>query len=196
MTISGFNIGIFDIFIPGICEGEIYKYELKLKGGMVILKADPYGYAAQLRHETASVVADIDGFNWHDKEFIENRCALGAKDRPVSVYEIHLGSFMKPEDREFYNYRELAEKIIPYVKEMGYTHIELMPVMEHPFDASWGYQAIGLFAPTSRYGSCEDFMYFMDEMHSAGIGVILDWVPAHFPRDVQGLSNFDGTCLY
>ena len=189
--------GIFELFIPGVGEGDNYKYELKLKGGMVSLKSDPYGYYAQLRPETASTVFDIDRYKWNDDEFVAKRDELNSKDRPFSVYEIHLGSFAKPDDgREFFNYRELADRIIPYVLDMGYTHVELMPVMEHPLDESWGYQIIGMFAPTSRYGTPEDFMYFMDRMHAAGIGVILDWVPAHFPRDVYGLSNFDGTCLY
>ena len=189
--------GIFEIFIPGIASGENYKYEIKIKGGMVVLKADPYGYYAQLRPETASTVYDIDTYIWNDSKFVNNRAAFNQSDRPLAVYELHLGSFKKPDDgREFYNYRELADMIIPYVLEMGYTHIELMPVMEHPLDESWGYQIIGMYAPTSRYGTPEDFMCFVDKMHEAGIGVILDWVPAHFPRDVQGLSNFDGTCLY
>lgn len=188
--------GIFEIFIPGIEEGAIYKYELKLKGGMVILKADPYGFYAETRPDTASKVFDINKYSWNDSDFTQSRAEFQAYDKPFSVYEIHLGSFAKPESGEFYNYRELADRIIPYVKEMGYTHIELMPVMEHPLDESWGYQVIGYYAPTSRYGSPEDFMYFMDKMHENGIGVILDWVPAHFPRDVQGLSSFDGTCLY
>lgn len=189
--------GVFEIFIPRVKEGDNYKYELKLKGGMVSLKADPYGYFAQLRPETASTVFDIDRYQWHDDEFVANRDKLNDKDKPFSVYEIHLAGFKKPDDgRQFLGYSELADEIIPYVKEMGYSHIELMPIMEHPFDESWGYQVIGMFAPTSRYGTPEDFMCFMDKMHAAGIGVILDWVPAHFPRDVQGLSNFDGTCLY
>ena len=189
--------GIFEIFIPGVKEGDNYKYEIKIKGGMVVLKADPYGFYAQLRPETASTVFDVDRYKWNDEEFVAGRAEFNSKDRPFSVYEIHLGSFKKPDDgRQFLNYRELADEIIPYVTGMGYTHIELMPVMEHPFDESWGYQIIGMYAPTSRYGTPEDFMYFMDRMHEAGIGVILDWVPAHFPRDVQGLSNFDGTCLY
>ncbi len=189
--------GIFEVFVPGVTEGDIYKYELKLKGGMVILKSDPYGFYAQLRPDSASVVFDIDNYKWNDDDFVSQREAFNSKDKPFSVYEIYLGSFFKPDDgRKTANYRELADRIIPYVKEMGYSHIELMPVMEHPFDASWGYQIIGMYAPTSRYGTPEDFMYFMDRMHEAGIGVILDWVPAHFPRDVQGLANFDGTCLY
>ncbi len=189
--------GIFEIFIPGVFDGEIYKYELKLKGGMLSLKADPYGFGGELRPGTASVVRDIDSYQWTDEKWIQHRKKEDSGKLPMAVYELHLGSFRKPEDgREFYSYRELAPMIAEYVKEMGYTHIELMPVMEHPLDASWGYQVIGYYAPTSRYGTSEDFMYFMDYMHNQEIGVILDWVPAHFPRDIQGLSNFDGTCLY
>lgn len=189
--------GIFEIFIPGVKAGDNYKYEIKLKTGLTYLKADPYGNAAQLRPETASVVADLRNFKWEDKEFIKKRKAFQKENAPISVYELYLGSFLAPEDDEEYaNYREIADKLIPYVKEMGYTHVELMPVMEHPLDASWGYQVIGYYAPTARYGTPEDFMYFVNELHKAGIGVILDWVPAHFPRDIYGLSSFDGTCLY
>ena len=193
--------GIFEIFIPGMEEGSIYKYEIKAKGGLTYLKADPYAFGQQLRPETASVVRDIDGFAWEDDAWMKERGKRQNARSPISVYEMHLASFRKPETDEahpagFYNYRELAPLVISYVKEMGYTHVELMPVMEHPLDASWGYQVIGYYAPTSRYGTPEDFMFFMNEMHKAGIGVILDWVPAHFPRDTHGLSNFDGTCLY
>lgn len=189
--------GIFEIFIPGVKAGDNYKYEIKLKTGLTYLKADPYGNAAQLRPETASVVADLRNFKWEDKEFIKKRKAFQKENAPISVYELYLGSFLAPKDDEEYaNYREIADKLIPYVKEMGYTHVELMPVMEHPLDASWGYQVIGYYAPTARYGMPEDFMYFVNELHKAGIGVILDWVPAHFPRDIYGLSSFDGTCLY
>ena len=189
--------GIFEIFIPDVKPGDCYKFEIKVKSGLVYLKADPYGFGAQLRPDSASVVRDITGFSWKDSKWMKERESLQIEDKPMSVYEVYLGSFEKPSDgREFYNYRELAPKLIAYVKKMGYTHIELMPVMEHPLDASWGYQVIGYYAPTARYGTAEDFMYFMDEMHRAGIGVILDWVPAHFPRDTYGLSNFDGTCLY
>lgn len=194
--------GIFEIFVPDAKTGDNYKFELKLKGGLTYLKADPYGNAAQMRPDTASVIADITSFPWEDKEWIQNRKEKQSEKAPMSVYELYLGSFARhaegdSEDGSVYlNYKELAAKIIPYVKEMGYTHIELMPVMEHPFDGSWGYQTIGYYAPTARYGTPEDFMYFMNEMHKADIGVILDWVPAHFPRDTQGLSNFDGTCLY
>jgi len=189
--------GVFELFVPGAGVGDNYKFELKVKGGLTYLKADPYAFGAQLRPESASVVQNVDCFEWHDHEWIREREKTSNQEKPMSVYELHLGSFEKPTDgRTFYNYRELAPKIIKYVKEMGYTHIELMPVMEHPLDASWGYQVIGYYAPTSRYGTPEDFMAFMDELHGAGIGVILDWVPAHFPRDVYGLSSFDGTCLY
>lgn len=189
--------GIFEIFIPGVKAGDNYKYEIKLKTGLTYLKADPYGNAAQLRPETASVVADLRNFKWEDKEFIKKRKTFQKENAPISVYELYLGSFLAPKDEEEYaNYREIADKLIPYVKEMGYTHVELMPVMEHPLDASWGYQVIGYYAPTARYGTPEDFMYFVNELHKAGIGVILDWVPAHFPRDIYGLSSFDGTFLY
>jgi len=190
--------GIFEIFIPGAKVGDLYKFEIKIKGGLTFLKSDPYAFASQLRPETASVVSEINAYEWKDEAWLKNRQKLDVSKQPVSVYEIHLGSFKRTEDKDapFLNYRQLAKEIIPYVKEMGYTHVELMPVMEHPLDASWGYQVIGYYAPTSRYGTPEDFMYFVDEMHRSGIGVILDWVPAHFPRDSYGLSNFDGTHLY
>lgn len=189
--------GIFELFIPHVKMGENYKFELKLKGGITYLKADPYGNAAQLRPDTASVVTDLRNFAWEDEKFIANRTKYQTGNAPISVYEIYLGSFVEPAEGEVYaNYRDIAPKVIEYVKKMNYTHVELMPVMEHPFDGSWGYQVIGYYAPTARYGSPEDFMYFVNELHKAGIGVILDWVPAHFPRDTYGLSNFDGTCLY
>ena len=189
--------GIFELFIPDVKEGDCYKFEIKAKGGLTFLKADPYAFGQQLRPDSASVVRNIDGFRWEDSKWMKNRAKLQADDMPMNVYEVYLGSFAKPEDgREYYNYRELAPKIIEYVQKMGYTHVELMPVMEHPLDASWGYQVIGYYAPTARYGSAEDFMFFMNELHKAEIGVILDWVPAHFPRDTYGLAGFDGTCLY
>ena len=189
--------GIYELFIPQIPVGSLYKYELKLKDGLIYLKADPYANQAELRPATASIVAELNGYTWKDQTWMKDRKKIQTEDAPMFVYEMHLGSWKKPEDgREFYNYRELAPMIVAYVKEMGYTHVELMPIMEHPFDASWGYQVTGYYAPTSRYGSPEDFMYFVDTLHQAGIGVILDWVPAHFPRDTFGLANFDGTCLY
>ena len=206
--------GIFELFIPGVKAGACYKYEVKTKSGLPMLKADPYANAAELRPDTASVVADISGFAWTDGKWLEERKKTDYKKEPVLIYEVHLGSWKKPEpadglseteeneeaekkqEREFLNYRELAPDLAAYVKDMGYTHIELMPVMEHPLDESWGYQVTGYYAPTARYGSPEDFMYFMNYMHEQGIGVILDWVPAHFPRDTFGLAGFDGTCLY
>lgn len=193
--------GIFELFLPEVGVGENYKFEIKLKGGMTYLKADPYAFCAELRPGTASVTTDLSGFEWEDEKWLAERKQKQGQTAPISIYEMYLGSFkrksvQKEGELPYLNYRELAPLVIAYIKEMGYTHIELMPVMEHPFDASWGYQTIGYYAPTARYGSPKDFMYFMNEMHKAGIGVILDWVPAHFPRDVYGLSNFDGTCLY
>ena len=190
--------GIFELFIPGLKAGDLYKYEIKAKGGLTYLKADPYANAAQMRPDTASVVADLRDYEWQDQEWMQTRGEKQGYQDPMFIYEVHLGSWKKPKEgeKEFYNYRELAPLLAEYVKDMGYTHVELMPVMEHPLDESWGYQVTGYYAPTSRYGSPQDFMYFMDYMHREGIGVILDWVPAHFPRDTFGLSAFDGTCLY
>ena len=189
--------GIFELFVPNLPDGTLYKYEIKAKGGLTYLKADPYANAAELRPNTASIVTDLSKFTWTDEKWLADRKKTESKKEPMAIYELHLGSWRKPEDgREFYNYRELAPMLADYVKEMGYTHVELLPIMEHPFDASWGYQVTGYYAPTARYGTPQDFMYFMNYMHEQGIGVILDWVPAHFPRDTFGLSAFDGTCLY
>ena len=189
--------GIYELFIPQIPVGSLYKYELKLKDGLTYLKADPYANQAELRPATASVVADLTQYVWKDQTWMKERKKIQTEDAPMFVYEMHLASWKKPEDgREFYNYRELAPMIVAYVKEMGYTHVELMPVMEHPFDASWGYQVTGYYAPTSRYGTPEDFAYFVNYLHKHKIGIILDWVPAHFPKDAQGLADFDGTCLF
>ena len=189
--------GIFELFIPGIQAGEIYKYEIKAQGGLTYLKADPYANASELRPNNASVVADLRNYEWRDQKWMKERKKLQSEKNPMYIYEMHLGSWRKPDDgRYFYNYREIAPMLVEYVKEMGYTHVELMPVMEHPLDEPWGYQVIGYYAPTSRYGTPEDFMNFIDTLHEAGIGVILDWVPAHFPRDAFGMSAFDGTCLY
>lgn len=199
--------GVFELFIPQLKPGMIYKYEIKTKAGLPLLKADPYGNYAELRPDTASIVWDLKQYKWNDKEWMGRRGRKKGGEEPMSIYEVHLGSWMqKPvatdgagkeiNGSQFYNYREIAEKLAEYVKEMGYTHVELLPVMEHPLDASWGYQVTGYYAPTSRYGTPDDFKAFMDHMHSQGIGVILDWVPAHFPRDAYGLAAFDGTCLY
>lgn len=199
--------GIFELFIPGLEQGLIYKYEVKAANGDNLLKADPYGNYSEVRPDTASIVWGLEEYKWHDEEWLKKRKAADTKTQPMSIYELHLGSWKQKlvetdengEDKnasQFYNYRELAQPLADYVKEMNYTHIELMPVMEHPLDASWGYQVTGYYAPTSRYGTPDDFMYFMDYMHQQGIGVILDWVPAHFPRDAFGLACFDGTCVY
>lgn len=191
--------GVHELFIPGLGEGDIYKYEVKIKGDTVVLKSDPYGYYTEVRPNTASIVYDIHKYQWQDQDWMSKRDAAATKSEPMLIYELHLGGFKKPDEedgRYFYNYRELAPMIAEYVKDMGYTHIEVMPVMEHPLDESWGYQVTGYYAPTSRYGTPDDFMYFMDYMHQQGIGVILDWVPAHFPRDLGGLARFDGSCVY
>jgi 1,4-alpha-glucan branching enzyme len=190
--------GIWELFIPGLGEGNLYKYEIKGQFDQVFEKADPHGYAAELRPKTASVVWDIDKHHWEDQEWMERRAETDYLPEPVSIYEVHLGSWMRVPDEgdRFLTYRELAHRLVDYVREMGYTHIELLPVMEHPLDASWGYQVIGYFAPTSRFGTPDEFQYFVDYCHQNGIGVILDWVPAHFPRDAHGLARFDGTALY
>lgn len=188
--------GIWEIFIPGISEGTIYKYEIKSPGAnLPFLKADPYGFKTELRPKTASVVADINNFTWDDDEWMQSR-ESGLK-KPVSIYEVHLGSWKRhPREDGYYSYTELAEDLIPYVKELGYTHIELMPVAEHPYDPSWGYQITGYYAPTRRFGNPDEFAAFVNECHKNGIGVILDWVPAHFTKDDHGLREFDGTALY
>lgn len=190
--------GIYELFVPGVGAGDLYKYEIWGADGRRVMKADPYGNYAERRPATASVVWDIEKYNWNDNKWMDARKKWKAKKEPMLVYEVALGAFKKPagEEKEFYNYREIAPMLCDYCEEMGYTHVELMPVMEYPFDGSWGYQVTGYFAPTSRYGTPDDFMYFMDTMHQHGIGVILDWVPAHFPRDEHGLARFDGTCLY
>ena len=188
--------GVFELFIPDVKPGDCYKYEIKSKGDILCLKADPYAFGQQLRPDSASIVRDLS-FEWGDGEWMSGRRGRQGRDVPVSVYEMYLGSFLRDEETgEYMNYRKLAPAVADYIREMGYTHVELMPVMEHPLDGSWGYQVIGYYAPTARYGTAEDFMYFVDTLHQAGIGVILDWVPAHFPRDIYGLSRFDGTCLY
>ena len=181
--------------------GDFYKYCVTAQDGKKTLKADPYGFQAELRPNNASVVADISDFKWHDSRWMKKREKFDDKKNPMFVYEVHPGSWKKHEQTEededgFYNYREIAHELAAYVKDMGYTHVELMGIAEHPFDGSWGYQVTNYFAPTSRHGSPEDFQYFMDYMHEHNIGVILDWVPAHFPRDAFGLAEFDGTCLY
>lgn len=190
--------GVWEIFIPGIGRGEKYKFEVRAKGGQVFTKADPYAMHFELPPRSASIVWGVDHHEWGDAEWMERRPALnGWLDRPMSIYEVHLGSWARGEDGErFLSYRELADRLVPYVAEMGFTHVELLPVMEHPFAGSWGYQVVGFFAPTSRMGEPDDFRAFVDACHRAGIGVLLDWVPGHFPKDAHGLARFDGTALY
>ncbi|MCG9884159.1 MAG: 1,4-alpha-glucan branching protein GlgB [Cyanobacteria bacterium] len=211
--------GTWDLFIPGLDYGERYKFEIKNQDGHIYEKSDPYGFQQEVRPKTASIVTDLNSYAWNDGEWLEQRRQGDPLTQPISVYELHMGSWlhediqlpcthhdgspatpvqvndMKPGAR-FLTYRELADRLIPYVKEMGFTHIEMLPVAEHPFDGSWGYQVIGHYAATSRYGSPQDLMYFIDQCHQNGIGVLVDWVPGHFPKDGHGLANFDGTCLY
>jgi 1,4-alpha-glucan branching enzyme len=192
------NSGVWELFVPGVKEGDQYKFEIKGQQGFWAQKADPYAFAAEVRPRTASVVFDLGRYQWNDAAWIDQRTQTKWHEKPVSVYEVHLGSWKRnvEQGNRWLTYRELAEQLIPYVKEMGYTHIELMPIAEHPFDGSWGYQTGGYFAPTSRFGSPDDFRFFVDRCHQAGLGVILDWVPAHFPKDAHGLGYFDGTHLY
>jgi len=191
--------GVWELFVPDVGVGTLYKYELRTRDGHLFLKADPYGTAMQLRPENCSIVASLDGYAWGDGQWLAERAAQNALRRPLNTFEVHLGSWRRPWDQRkppFMNWDEAIEQLIPYVTDLRFTHIELMGVAEHPLDASWGYQVTGYYAPTARYGSAQDFMRFVDACHRAGIGVILDWVPAHFPRDDHGLSYFDGTALY
>jgi len=189
--------GLWEIFVPGLKAGAVYKYELAGPDGTLLpLKADPFGFEAELRPSTASVVADSADFVWTDGDYMEGRRQGEARRKPLAIYEVHLGSWRRRADGSFLAYDELADQLVPYAYEMGFTHIELLPVSEHPLDESWGYQPIGLFAPTRRFGEPAGFARFVDRAHAAGLGVILDWAPAHFPTDEHGLARFDGTALY
>ena len=190
------SCGVWDIFIPGIGEGELYKYEIKTQNNDIFLKSDPVAFYAEKRPNTASIVYDINHYIWSDEEWMKYRQEYNSFDKPMSIYEVHLGSWRRKEGNEYLTYRELADHLIPYVTNMGFTHVEFLPVSEHPLDCSWGYQVIGMFAPTSRFGTPDDFRYLIDKFHQAGIGIIMDWVPAHFPKDGHGLNEFDGTHLY
>ena len=191
------DTGIWEIFIPGATEGQGYKYELlDAHGNLLPLKSDPFGFASELRPKTASRVARTDHFIWNDATYLGKRKTVDQRRAPMSIYEVHLGSWRRKNDIDFLSYDELADSLIPYVIDLGYTHLELLPVTEHPFDPSWGYQPTGLYAPTSRFGDPAGFARFIDKAHLAGLGVILDWVPAHFPTDEHGLARFDGTALY
>ena len=194
--------GIFALFIPGAKVGDMYKYVITTSDDRKLYKADPYGNYSQLRPDNASIVTDLSGFKWTDSAWQTEKQTKDILKQPMAIYECHIGSWMKhpvsdPEkETGFYNYREFADRFVEYCKDMKYTHVELMGIAEHPFDGSWGYQVTGYYAPTSRYGTPEDFMYLVNTLHKHHIGVILDWVPAHFPKDEFGLANFDGTCLY
>lgn len=188
--------GIWEAFIPHVQQFAAYKYSVRAKSGDLFDKCDPYGFHAETRPGNASKVFDVEGYEWNDASWLNWRKTHLPYDHPVNIYECHLGSWKLHEDGNFYSYRQLADELVPYVKEMGYTHIECMPLTEYPFDGSWGYQVIGYFAATSRYGTPHDLMYFVDKCHQAGLGVIMDWVPAHFPKDGCGLVEFDGSYLY
>ena len=188
--------GIFSIFIPEAKEWDRYKYRILTKDKYEILKADPYAFYAEHMPDTASKIAKIDDYIWYDKEWIDKRNNTALYDRPVNIYELHFGSWKRHSDNTYYTYEEYANELIPYIKHMGYTHIELMPIMEYPFDMSWGYQCLGYFCANSRHGSPKQLKYFIDCCHQNDIGVILDWVPAHFPKDSHGLAQFDGSSLY
>ena len=191
--------GIYERCVPGLGGGQLYKFAITTHTGTILFKAGPYGFSAEYRPGTASVTADIRGFKWNDSKWMESRAGTDPVKAPISIYEVHLGSWKKknrPEKDGYYTYMEAAHELADYVLEMGYTHVELMGIAEHPYDGSWGYQVTGYFAPTSRYGTPAEFMYFVNYLHKKGIGVILDWVPAHFPKDAHGLADFDGQALY
>jgi 1,4-alpha-glucan branching enzyme len=196
MRVRG-SSGVWELFIPELAPGVLYKYEIRNRhSGEIIVKADPYAQSFELRPKTATIVTEASSYQWGDQVWMERLPTLDWQHTPMSVYEMHIGSWQRGPEGEFLNYRQLAERLIGYVKDMGFTHIELLPITEHPYDPSWGYQTTGYFAPTSRYGSPDDFRYFVDMCHQNGIGVLLDWVPAHFPKDAHGLARFDGTPLY
>ena len=191
--------GVWEVFVPGLRDGDCYKYEIRTHEGHLLEKADPYGRRFEVPPNTASIIWTDGDYEWGDVDWMRDRPAAHAwSERPMSIYEVHLGSWRRvpAENNRYLTYRELGDQLVPYAREMGFTHIELMPVMEHPFSGSWGYQVSGFFAPTSRFGSPDDFRYFVDRCHQHGLGVILDWVPGHFPKDRHGLASFDGTALY
>ncbi|MFQ5730810.1 MAG: 1,4-alpha-glucan branching protein GlgB, partial [Planctomycetaceae bacterium] len=196
-SLHGSDSGVWSGFLPGMAEGSAYKYAIRTRSGQLLEKSDPYGFQFEHPPKSASIVTRLGDYEWGDGDWLHHREHADWLKQPIAIYEVHLGSWKRPDDgRRYLNYRELAHCLVDYCREIGYTHLQLMPVTEYPFDGSWGYQAIGYFAPTSRYGSPDDFMYFVDHCHRNGIGVLIDWVPAHFPSDGHGLANFDGTCLY
>jgi 1,4-alpha-glucan branching enzyme len=188
--------GVWSLFIPGVQEGDYYKYEILTQQGTLVYKADPYAFYSELKPGTASRVYELDGYEWHDQDWQKNKSAHSSFNRPMNIYEVHMGTWKKKPDDEYYTYRELADELVEYVADMGYTHLELLPLAEHPYDRSWGYQATGYYSVTSRFGTPQDFMYFVDRCHQAGLSVIMDWVPGHFVKDDHGLRHFDGQPLF
>ena len=195
-TMERLDTGVFAAFVPGLTDGDCYKYQIEGYDGRTVLKADPFAFHAEVRPRTASKVWKLSGYAWHDEAFLLRRSEQNILSNPMAIYEMHIGSWRKREEYRFANLCDVADELSDYLVEMGFTHVEIMPVTEYPLDDSWGYQVTGFYAVTSRYGTPQDFMYFVDIMHAKGIGVIMDWVPAHFPRDEHGLARFDGTCLY
>lgn len=193
--IKTFDCGIWQLFVPGLKEGDIYKYKITDANENIFLKADPYAFYSETRPSTASIVYSLENYSWNDSEWIQKKQQVKPHERPLNIYEVHLGSWKK-KDGNFFSYRELADELIDYVVDLGYTHIEILPIMEHPYDKSWGYQTTGLFSATSRYGTPKEFMHFIDKCHQKNVGVILDWIPAHFTKDAHGLRQFDGTPLF
>jgi len=191
------STGVWELFIPGLGAGCLYKFEIRnVNSGQILQKTDPYGRQFELRPKTASMVSKDNDYQWKDQHWMQQRPVFDWLHQPISIYELHLGSWQRDESGNFLNYRDIAHRLVDYLSETGFTHIELLPVTEHPLDASWGYQTTGYFAPTSRFGDADDFRYFVDHLHQHGIGILLDWVPAHFPKDAHGLANFDGSALY
>jgi 1,4-alpha-glucan branching enzyme len=189
--------GVWEIFLPGVGPGANYKYSVRAPSrGFRQQKVDPYGFAMEVPPQSASIVSDLAAYEWNDRQWMDARAHKDHLNEPITIYEVHLGSWLRGPNNSYLSYRELAGKLVEYAVRMGYTHLELLPIMEHPFSGSWGYQIVGFYAPTSRFGSPQDFMYFVDRCHQAGIGVIVDWVPGHFPKDAHGLARFDGTALY